>query len=202
MKDQRIFVYQRNEDSKLVLIEEFPNPREFALKYSENRVVAHFDCNDSARIRVNSWDRLLWETYGHVRRHPWSSFSVYAKVAYNAKGKLLPVSQLVGYARKAPRNKKWWWNRTRNPAYGHFRAIRTIQEKRWASAWSDEEEPVQPRAARNIHNIPDAWDDYMSDAQKSWKWQSKRRHQWKGGRPSRRHMAKKLKRNKELAQVA
>ncbi len=111
----------------------------------------------------------------------------YCYVAYD-NGKFVTPDRLVGLARafKKVQLKKWQkrWNRkfdcgAKKSAYGGFRKIRTTQERKWAHAWDDEEFAPRPRAARQGHNLPDSWDDYFSRAQKSWKWQSKRKHQWK-----------------------
>ena len=115
----------------------------------------------------------------------------YKKVAYNEKGKLLTVDYLVGicraYRRKVRVNWRARWKKKydcgrKKPAYGWLRKIHTTPERRWTHAWDDEEFAPQngfARGRRSSHNLPNSWDDYWAGAQKSWKWQSKRRHQWK-----------------------
>ena len=78
-----------------------------------------------------------------------------------------------------PRPRKWWWSRRGGYAWGGHRAIRTFQERKWASAWDDEEDCPRVRARRNARNLPEPWDDIPSHNDKCWKTQSKRRHQWK-----------------------
>ena len=63
-------------------------------------------------------------------------------------------------------------------AYGGFRKLRTFQERKKSFAF-DEEYFVKVRSSRNASNLPDSWDDYQYYAQKSWKYQSKRKRQWK-----------------------
>lgn len=103
-------------------------------------------------------------------------------------GKVITPDRLVGlYRDYAYNNRIDWhkrWNRKadrgqKKSAYGGLRRIRTFHERRWAHAWDDEEFAPRVRAARQGHNLPDPWDDYWADNQKSWKRQSKRKHQWK-----------------------
>ena len=63
-------------------------------------------------------------------------------------------------------------------AFGGFRSIRTFQERKMSFAF-DEENFVKCRSSRNNSNLPCSWDDYYSHNEKSWKHQSKRKHQWK-----------------------
>ena len=48
-----------------------------------------------------------------------------------------------------------------------------------ADAWNDEEFAPKVRGRRSKANIPTSWDDARRHAEKCWKRQSKRRHQWK-----------------------
>jgi hypothetical protein len=184
MKD-KIFVYQRNLNGVLHLVEEFDSSSAFASHYNEEWVKRAFSNDDSERVM----DSDCWGNY----KSSILNAKVYAKVAYNSKDKLLPVSQLVGYCRNSGgiliinrgRYKGWdeYWmmiRRGRKPrAFGSFRYPRSTQEKRWANAWDDEEDCPPVRARRNIRHLPDAWDDHWSKTHKSWKKQSKRRHQWR-----------------------
>ena len=68
----------------------------------------------------------------------------------------------------------------RKPAYGRFRIMCTMKERRWADAWEDDEDfRVSVRRRRSAGHLPDSWDDIFSHNDKSWKTQSKRRRQWK-----------------------
>jgi len=109
----------------------------------------------------------------------------YCYVAYE-DGKFVTPDRLVGLYRKYKDNRRARWHTHRHynrgqkkGAYGWIRNIKTFQERKWTNAWDDEEFAPRPRATRQGHNLPDAWDDYWAGAQKSWKWQSKRKHQWK-----------------------
>lgn len=174
MKD-KIFVYRRTESGVLHLIEEYDSPADFALRYAEGEVKRDFREDDSERV-------VDVDRYG---RGSFLNLKVFAKVAYNGKDKLLPVSQLVGYCRNHHGINVWErrWMMRRNgrkkSAYGWFRRPKTTQEMRWAHAWDDEEDCPPPRGRRQGHNLPNAWDDYYAHGEKSWKKQSKRKRQWK-----------------------
>lgn len=108
-------------------------------------------------------------------------------VAYEEQKPITP-DRLVGEYRAWVKNyyarsRRSWYNRrdrgARKDAYGRFRRPRTTQERRWASAWDDEDFMPPVRGKRRSHNLPNAWDDVYSHNQKSWKKQSKRRRQWK-----------------------
>lgn len=62
--------------------------------------------------------------------------------------------------------------------YGTWKTPRTLNEIRQAVQNKDEGEPPI-RGRRNKNNLPSAWDDKYSDAQKSWKYQSKRKKQYR-----------------------
>ena len=108
-----------------------------------------------------------------------------AVVVADHNGKLFTRDRLVGLYRE------YWCNRSirknkynrrngcKKSAWGGWRSMKTFQERKWANAWDDEEFVPKVRAARNDANLPDAWDDYYADSAKSWKIQSKRKHQWK-----------------------
>lgn len=99
-------------------------------------------------------------------------------VAYEAD-KLITPDRLVGLFRAHKTNRRArYWRRSKK-AWGRYRGIRTTQERRWAHAWDDEEFAPRVRAQRNAANLPNAWDDYESHNEKSWKKQSNRRHQWR-----------------------
>lgn len=64
--------------------------------------------------------------------------------------------------------------------YG-FRHPRTTYERRWADAWTDEEESPAPkiRARRNFRNLPSSWDDIPRRDWDNNNWKRFRRHQYK-----------------------
>ena len=110
-----------------------------------------------------------------------------AYVVYDQDGNLYTPDRLIGLRREwnrtRPKNKyryKWYrQNGYKKQAWGGFRSIKTFQERKWTHAWDDEEFAPKGRAARQGHNLPDPWDDYRQHCDKSWKTQSKRKHQWR-----------------------
>ena len=109
-----------------------------------------------------------------------------AVVVADQNGKLFTSDRLIGLFRVYWRNKMLGRrckydrrNGCKKSAWGGWRSMKTFQERKWANAWDDEEFVPKVRAARNDANLPDAWDDYYADSAKSWKIQSKRKHQWK-----------------------
>lgn len=80
------------------------------------------------------------------------------------------------------------WNRYdndwdhKNYAFGYFRSIRTLNERRANEGCITEYGTGLVRAARNKRNLPNSWDDIYCgayDLTASWKHNSKRRKQWK-----------------------
>ena len=106
-----------------------------------------------------------------------------AYVVYDQDGNFYSPDRLIGLRREWEGNRKslyWpWFPGRKRGAYGWFRPIRTFQERKWAHAWDDEEFPPKVRAARQGKNLPNSWDDICRHNDKSWKTQSKRKHQWK-----------------------
>ena len=107
---------------------------------------------------------------------------IFAKVAYNEKGKLLTVDYLLGLARKRAyknryRSKYNSWSKKRNNYGNSLRRMRTTQERRWANAWDDEEFAPKVRGRRGASSLPNHWDDYHRYNQRNWK--KFRKNQWK-----------------------
>lgn len=109
-------------------------------------------------------------------------------VVYDQNAKLVCVDRLVELYkqyRDARRSR-----RQRNDSgqhkgcHGHFRYIKTTQEHReWCKYFDDAAESdvgIKVRNSRSHKNLPTAWDDFYSRPQKSWKYQSKRKKQWRG----------------------
>ena len=80
-----------------------------------------------------------------------------------------------------------WWNNLKHyryyfsyrcGAYQHGRALKVNNEVRQYYANDDEDAP-RIRAKRSPSILPDAWDRSFYPSEKSWKTQSKRKHQWK-----------------------
>jgi len=70
-------------------------------------------------------------------------------------------------------------NGRKKQALSNFRNLHTFQERKWAHAWDDEEFILPCRAKRQGKNLPDYWDDIYRHNEKSWKFQSKKKHQWR-----------------------
>ena len=109
-------------------------------------------------------------------------------VAYNENDTILSVAYLTGIVRPYKKERRaffrYGWKArfdrgARKDVYGRLRHIKTYQERKWAHAWDDEEFPPKTRSRRQGDRLPDARDDYWSHNQRSWKKQSKRKHQWK-----------------------
>ena len=107
-----------------------------------------------------------------------------AHVVCDENGNHYTSDRLVGLYRK------WYYTRPKRRylfvhagykpgCWSGFRTLSTLQERKWAHAWDDVEDAPKVRAARQGKNLPDSWDDYQRHAEKSWKHQSKRKHQWK-----------------------
>jgi len=142
------------------------------------------------------------ETYhrGYCRRRYVSSTTICNKInctehnagviayaVYDHNGKLYTPDHLIGLRREwdltRPKNRyrnRWYrQNGHKKQPWGGYRSIRTFHERKWAHAWDDEEHAPKPRAIRQGHNLPDQWDEFRQHCDKSWKSQSKRKHQWR-----------------------
>jgi len=107
-----------------------------------------------------------------------------ARVVYDHNGNLYTPDRLIGLYRKwrQRRTMKNRWSRrngVKKGSWGGYRGVRTLQERKWANAWDDEELAPKVRGRRSACNIPDSWDDIQVHSDKSWKTQTKRKHQWK-----------------------
>lgn len=104
-----------------------------------------------------------------------------------------PVTAATFYALNAKPFTPWWnrrysgWNGegpvpgTGKGHNGHYcRRVGTTSEKRMAQM-VDPEEPA-PRAARNVSNLPDSWDDYGVAARADISWKRFRKTRWKAPR--------------------
>ena len=96
--------------------------------------------------------------------------------------KLVTPDRLVGLRRDwiGRRRRTFYFGYRRySKAWRGYRKIKTTQERRWAHAWDDEEFAPKVRGRRSKRMLPDSWDDVRAHNDKSWKTQTKRRHQWK-----------------------
>ncbi|WP_160331264.1 hypothetical protein [Burkholderia cenocepacia] len=63
---------------------------------------------------------------------------------------------------------------------GHyFRRMRHMNERRQAALVVEEEGEVAPRAARNLHGLPNPWDDYPCHSRDNRNWKRFRKTRWK-----------------------
>lgn len=78
-------------------------------------------------------------------------------------------------------------NGCKKKAHGSLRRIKTTQERRLFYVDQETQEmgiAVKMRTRRNAANLPNSWDDFWSQTDKSWKTQSKRKFQWKAKKVS------------------
>lgn len=66
---------------------------------------------------------------------------------------------------------------------GHyFRRMRHMSERRQAALVVVEEGEVAPRPSRNLHGLPNPWDDYRVTARDDRNWKRYRKTRWKASR--------------------
>lgn len=154
-------------------------------RIGENRIRAAFSCNPEDRTEGNY-------LFGEIDTEDGEFLSHHVYVCYENDKPVAP-DRLIGLWREWRRgyNVSWLynWNRRRDRgekacAYGHWRAPKTTNERRWAHAWDDDENAPKTgfaRGRRRAHALPNLWDDFMSHNDKSWKTQTKYRKQWQKG---------------------
>lgn len=104
----------------------------------------------------------------------------YLKVLADENGNIIHPDVLIHHYRQYRRTPSVWrWPPRRKRAYGGYRHIKTTQERRMIQAFDDEPDAPRPRTKRTGNYLPDCWDDYLRHCEKSWKFQSKRKRQWK-----------------------
>jgi hypothetical protein len=86
-----------------------------------------------------------------------------------------------------------WWRRSREycgygPVPGvrkfrgggrYFRRMSHMNARRQAALVLEDEGEVAPRAARNLHGLPNPWDDYRCSARDDRSWKRFRKTRWK-----------------------
>lgn len=171
-----LYVCQRDENGKMRVIREFDTFNDFFRYYHREENIRELLVNDPD-VRVEGYHcRQYWEFPGTT---------CYGNVLYDKYDHLYSVERLVGMFREWRSIRRYNWMSSRhgrtNSAWGRLRHMRTTQEIRQSCAVTEDEKEVNalPRPRRGHHNLPTLWDDKWVKAQKSWKWQSKRRHQWK-----------------------
>jgi hypothetical protein len=114
-------------------------------------------------------------------------FQTYVTVVYNQDCKLYTKDHILGEYRKWKQLRDLNWNPNRYSSrydhgqrhccYGKFRKIKTFQESKM---WFDVDEyKIKGRAKRSKANLPDSWYDISTNPEKSWKYQTKNKHQYK-----------------------
>ncbi len=98
-------------------------------------------------------------------------------------GRKLTAQELQPVYWRLRRQRPWrpWQNRHGRKTeycFGTFRHPKTTNERRQAFQCKDEKEPPI-RARRNCNNMINAWDDRSSHCEKGWKFQSKRKKQYR-----------------------
>lgn len=115
-------------------------------------------------------------------------FKVSKSCVYDENCNFYTVDRLIGLYRKYRREMlegcRWWFRSPWGFAKGNkaggsmFRRPQTFRDRKWSLAY-DEENYVKVRPKRNMKNLPSTWDDVHKHHENGWKWQSKRRHQWR-----------------------
>lgn len=179
-------IYKRDEfNGKLKILAEFDSFDDlFKLVGYRYDFASTFGYNDTDRHDDGT---AFLQDHPPVNQWTWYPQRSFCYVAYD-KGKFVTPDRLVGLYRKYKDNRRNNWRHSwtqrydrgkKKGAWGRIRHMHTQHEKRWQNAWDDEEFAPKYRAKRQGHNLPDTWDDYWVRGQKSWKYQSKRKHQWK-----------------------
>ena len=175
-----IEIYKRDENGKDRLVATFQTYNDLFRRAWE-RDLKHFGYSVTDRTGRGpcfNEERDLSLFYGTSR---------YCYIAYENDVFVTP-DRLVGLFRADREARRDYWKRrwvsryccgARHSVYGGWRSIRTTHERRWAHAWDDEDFAPRVRGRRSAHNLPNSWDDYNAHNDRSWKTQSKRRHQWK-----------------------
>lgn len=179
-------IFKRDEfNGKLKIIAEFNSFEELfrRLGFSRIDLATIFGYSDVDRHN----DHPSLGDHQRPSQWDWWPSRKYCYVAYD-NGKFVTPDRLVGLYRDWMYDNRINWRRRwtqrydrgqKKSAWGRIRHMHTQHEKRWQDAWDDEEFVPKYRAKRHGHNLPDTWDDYWVRGQKSWKYQSKRKHQWK-----------------------
>lgn len=123
------------------------------------------------------------------------SKSIYAEADYvmrNDLGEILTAQSFQPLREKEIKRRYWGryaqWNgegpvpgtrKYRGGRY-YFRRIRHLNARRLCFTIAEEGE-VPPRAARDVHHLPNNWDDYGVAAREDINWKRFRKQQWKAG---------------------
>ena len=154
----------------------------FSARSVNTHTLAEFGCDPSDRIASSYlFGELDTEDNFEVNRNSY--------ICYESD-KLVTPDRLVGLYRtwaKTWGRRSWRWGYwhhagLKKAVWPTWRSPKTTHEQRWAHAWDDEEFAPKngfARGRRRAHALPNSWDDIYGHNDKSWKTQSKRRHQWR-----------------------
>lgn len=169
-------------------------------EYSEQDLAEEFRSEHKIRGYFSTFpgpkSSSYWEKFSHDIHFMFTAPSpkTHWLVAYNEKGKLLTPELLIGILspfweiqrQKAREAQERYWSNLHSRVWGRFRKPRTTQEIRFAQETvhvdiDDEtgEEIRIPVKFRARKHLPNSWDDIYAHAQKSWKRQTRRSHQYK-----------------------
>lgn len=185
-------IYRKSENGKINLIRTFKSYDEVFSRVIRDERIWDKACSVSFDERIYSYNALPFdEDVIASILNLTAPNTIYAYVVTNEKDQIIHPSVLVH------KHREWiedcyvdLWGRIKYrremnrrgrkpPVHGKFRKPRTFSErKRWCQDKNDLEAPT-PRAKRNSCNIPSNWDDIRSHNERSWKKQSKRKHQYK-----------------------
>ena len=139
-------------------------------------------------LLFRDWDQVYAKVKEDYSGHYWCNFPVAHYACFDETGRWYSSNNLIGLYRKwrAERSRLYYCktmvrrNGRKRAAYGSFRYPHTMQEMRNYYVDPDARElgiNVRMRAARSVHNIPNAWDDQWAHNEKCWK--QHRKNQWK-----------------------
>jgi hypothetical protein len=168
-------LYKRsNTNSKLQLIDIFDNIEDiFEYTHDEQSFIKKFSTNDTDTYMIVK--RI--ENFGGSYLLPEYKYVLYHNDVILSPATILGMFRPWNRKVRERRIAAWYNKPRRRKAYRRYRSIKTFQERKWANAWDDED--VKIRSRRNATNLPNNWDDIKGYTHKSWKKQSKRKHQWK-----------------------
>lgn len=178
-----VYVYRRsNFDGKVKLIHVFDDVAQLVSQTWDIASKFGYALEDRHSTGLAKWDPDT-QRVSSIREDRYAYWYVnwnYCYVAYENDVTLVTPDRLVGLNRQLHPPRRYYWHSWRKRNWrkgGHYRQMRTTQERRWAAAWDDEEFAPKTRAARNFRNLPNAWDDWWRTEDRNWK--RYRRTQWK-----------------------
>lgn len=145
--------------------------------YAEYGTAKYFSENVDEKVPYHS-DGFFFKRWSTLYGDWLEDYKVGAYVVVDHNENIVPICELNRISKKVfkPRKYRHRWRRT---AWGGWRHVRTLNEKKAYYDTLEQEVPIKVRGRRKPNVLPDLWDDQYAHAEKNWKRQSKRRHQWK-----------------------